>query len=105
MKKLGRVDVLTYLQLINFIIWFIEVYVNFLDNCIVMFGLTLFIGLLGGASYVLCFYMLLNDKKTPEKMKELSVNIATIFNDVGIFFSSLCVLIFDNTIMKYNGNN
>jgi hypothetical protein len=62
--------------------------------------LIVFVGLLGGSSYVLCFYKILSNDKTPPKMKELSVNIATIFNDVGIFLSSVLVLTFDTTIMK-----
>ena len=99
-KNLNRVDILTYLQLINFIIWFFNVYYNFLDNVILLFFLIFFVGLLGGSSYVLCFYKILRNEKTPLKMKELSVNIATIFNDVGIFLSSVIVLIFNTTIMK-----
>jgi len=55
---------------------------------------------MGGSSYVLCFYKILNSKTTPIKMKELSVNIATMINDSGILLSSICVLIYDNTIMK-----
>lgn len=67
-----------------------------------MFFLMIIVGLMGGSSYVLCFYKLLNNKSTPVKMKELSVNIATMMNDTGIFLSSICVLIYDNTIMKYD---
>jgi len=59
------------------------------------------VGLMGGSSYVLCFYQILNNKSTPGKMKELSVNIATMMNDSGVFLSSICVLIYDNTIMHY----
>ncbi len=91
---------MTYFQLINFILWFINVYYNYLDNIILLLFLIFFVGLLGGSSYVLCFYKLLSNEKTPPKMKELSVNIATIFNDLGIFFSSVMVLTLDTTIMK-----
>lgn len=65
-----------------------------------MFILMLIVGLMGGSSYVLCFYRLLNNQKIPLKLKELSVNIATMINDTGIFLSSILVLILDNTIMK-----
>jgi len=67
-----------------------------------MFSLMIIVGLMGGSSYVLCFYKLLNNKNTPVKMKELSVNIATMMNDTGIFLSSICVLIYDNTLMKFD---
>ena len=100
MKLIDRVDILTYLQLANFIIWFFDVYFNFLDNYILMFLWVVFVGLLGGGSYVLCFYKILTNDSTPMKMKELSVNIATIFNDMGIILSSLTVLIADNSFMK-----
>lgn len=66
----------------------------------IMFILMLIVGLMGGSSYVLCFYRLLNNQKIPLKLKELSVNIATMINDTGIFLSSILVLILDNTIMK-----
>ena len=66
-----------------------------------MFFWIVFVGLLGGASYVLCFYKLLSDEKTPMKMKELSVNIVTIFNEMGIILSSLVILLADNTFMKF----
>jgi len=62
------------------------------------------VGLMGGSSYVLCFYKILNNKNTPVKMKELSVNIATMMNDTGILLSSICVLIYDNSIMYYKDN-
>ena len=100
MKKLDRVDILTILQLINFVVWLVDVYFNFLDNYILMFTWIFFVGLLGGSSYVLCFFKILGNESTPPKMKELSVNIATIFNDVGIFVSSVFILVMDNSLMK-----
>ena len=66
-----------------------------------MFLHMVIVGLMGGSSYVLCFYKILNSKETPMKMKELSVNIATMMNDSGVLSSAIFVLIFDNTIMKY----
>lgn len=43
----------------------------------------IYVGLLGGASYVNIFYILLNDDKYPEKDRELCINIAALFITVG----------------------
>jgi hypothetical protein len=43
----------------------------------------IYVGLLGGASYVNIFYILLNNSKYPEKDRELCINIAALFITVG----------------------
>ena len=63
-------------------------------------ALLVIVGLFGGAAYVGCFYFVLNSEEIDEEIKELCVNIGTIFNDCGIMLASLTVLLLDNTIMK-----
>ena len=58
------------------------------------------VGLFGGAAYVGCFYFILESTSIESTIKELCMNIGTIFNDIGILCSSLVVLLLDNTIMK-----
>ena len=58
------------------------------------------VGLFGGSAYVGCFYFVLESKDIDSHLKELSINIGTIFNDCGILTSSLVVLLLDNTLMK-----
>lgn len=43
----------------------------------------IYVGLLGGASYVNIFYLLLNDDKYPTNDRELCINIAALFITVG----------------------
>ena len=46
-------------------------------------ALMIYVGLLGGASYVNIFYQLLHDSKYPEKDRELCINIAALFITFG----------------------
>ena len=46
-------------------------------------ALMIYVGLLGGASYVNIFYLLLHDNKYPEKDRELCINIAAVFITFG----------------------
>ncbi len=90
---------LTFLQVLNFIVWFINVYSGFLSSIYLVVASFVFVGFMGGGSYVYCYYKILESKNIKDEYKELTVNIATIFNDFGILLSSLFVLLVDNTIM------
>ena len=46
-------------------------------------SLMVFVGLLGGASYVNIFYLLLHDDQYPEKDRELCINITALFITFG----------------------
>lgn len=59
----------------------------------------IFVGLMGGASYVNVNYLLLNNELIEKNEKELALNICSIFNDTGILLSSLSVLFIDNFIL------
>ena len=50
-------------------------------------ALMIYVGLLGGASYVNIFYLLLHDGKYPENDRELCINIAAVFITFGKLFS------------------
>lgn len=99
-KHINMVEIFTILQLANFIIWVAQFYTGFIASAWIAIVHLVFIGLMGGSSYVGCFYFLLNSKEIHSNIKELSVNIASIFNDVGIFSASVTILVLDNTIMK-----
>jgi hypothetical protein len=58
-------------------------------------------GFFGGGTYSGGFYTILNSEKVNENYKELTVNVATLFNDIGTFLSGIAGLIalkfwFDN---------
>lgn len=98
-KKIKYVEIFTFIQLFNFVLWFINVYTGFISSATISFILFFFCGLMGGASYVGCFYFLLNSSVIESDLKELCINVASMFNDLGILLASITVLIFDNTIM------
>ena len=99
-KYLKFVELLNIIQLCNFIFWFFEALFGFVSNEWVCFVTLIFLGLCGGGVYVGCFYFVLNETKIPPEYKELCLNIATLFNDFGVLFSSILCVIFDNTFMK-----
>ena len=76
------------------------VYLGFFTSIYVSCGHLVLVGMMGGGAYVACFYFILNSHRIEPDIKELSVNIGTIFNDMGIILASCTVLFFDNTIMK-----
>ena len=48
-------------------------------------ALMIYVGLLGGASYVNIFYLLLHDTKYSDKDRELCINITALFITFGKF--------------------
>ena len=78
----------------------VQAIVPFVFNEYILYLHLVFVGLMGGASYSNTFYFLLNDQKIPTDMKELSVNITTIFNDAGVFGASVHNLIIALTFLK-----
>jgi len=59
----------------------------------------IFVGLMGGGSYVNVNYLLLNHETIHPTEKELAMNICSIFNDTGVLLSSLFVLLVDNVMI------
>lgn len=59
-----------------------------------------FVGLLGGASYVNTFYLLLRDPKIPVADRELSVNLAAFAITLGITLASVFIIFMDQTFLK-----
>ena len=99
-KYLKFVELLNIIQLCNFIFWFLEALLGFISVEWFCFITLILLGLCGGGVYVGCFYFVLNETKIPPEYKELCLNIATLFNDFGVLFSSILCVIFDNTFLK-----
>ena len=59
------------------------------------------VGLMGGASYVNVFYLLLKDPAIAEEKRELAVNITSIIYSLGVLLASVTVIVLDETI--YSG--
>eukprot|EP00054_Salpingoeca_dolichothecata_P022771 m.150083 g.150083 ORF g.150083 m.150083 type:complete len:445 (-) comp24453_c0_seq2:31-1365(-) len=97
--KINRVEILTILQGINFVLWLLQDMYKFI-NIWVLFPLMLYVGLLGGASYVNIFYQLLHDKKIPNSDREYCINLAAFGITLGITFAACLILVFDLTFLS-----
>ncbi len=56
-----------------------------------------FVGLMGGASYVNVMYCILESPSLHRTEKELAMTLTTVCNDIGILSASLFSLLLDNT--------
>ena len=87
-RKIKPIEVYTSVIAIINIIFIIEYFTGFLH-----WGVYLFLGLLfgffSGGTYAVGFYTILNSDRVKQNYKELSVNIATLFNDTGSFLSGI----------------
>jgi len=98
--QIQRIEVITILQCINFILWLLQAKFKFI-NIWVQFGLMMYVGLLGGASYVNIFYRLLHDN-IPERDRELCINLVAMATTAGITLASLFTLVVDATFLKHS---
>jgi len=104
--KVKRVEIITILQGVNMVFWVLQAKFLMLTGAAevwILFGLMVYVGLLGGGSYVNIFYLVLNDPNITSLDRELCVNITAIFVNVGITLSSVFILIMDHTFIKSNG--
>lgn len=97
--RIQRVEVLTILQGINMFIWLFDVHYKFMPTSILP-AVMIYVGLLGGASYVNIFYRLLHDDIYPDKDRELCINIVAIFITLGIVLGTVSETILFNTVLK-----
>ena len=91
---------MTSLQLSMFMIWFLNAIYLFITNIYVLFAMMVFVGCMGGTSYVNVIYKIQRTEKLKRTEKELAMMILTVFNDVGILSASILALILSLTIFK-----
>ena len=65
-----------------------------------MFAIMVWVGLMGGGSYVNVMYNMLESNKLVKREKELAVTLTTVFDDIGILSASLVSLLLSNTAFK-----
>ena len=56
----------------------------------------IFVGFMGGASYVNVAYIIVSSTVIPQPLKELSLNINSITNNLGILVAALTAIAVDN---------
>ncbi|MCQ2820914.1 MAG: battenin family protein [archaeon] len=100
LKHNPYVIIYSLIQFVNYVFLFCCAYFSFLHTWWVFFIILVETGLMGGSSYVGCLYYLMNTDTIEPKLRELCLNIGTIFNDLGIVLASVTTLIVDNTIMN-----
>ena len=64
-----------------------------------------FVGLMGGASYVNVVYQLKNSPKLQKTERELAMNINNLIGDIGILLAAITALILTMTAFKEYDNN
>jgi battenin len=97
--KIEAVWIVTILQGVNFVVWWanaIEVYMDVW----VEFAHMLFVGLMGGASFVNIAYIILKTNKLPNGYRETASNLNILFLNIGSVTASLFALLLDNTMLK-----
>ncbi|XP_065178700.1 battenin-like isoform X2 [Sycon ciliatum] len=82
--QIKRVGILTILQTINMVVWIIIAWNHFMPVAVLP-AYMIFVGLLGGASYVNTFNLLRSDTNIADGDRELCINIAGLTISLGIF--------------------
>ena len=97
--KVERTWIVTALQALNWVLWWLEAEFLFLTKW-GEFGLTVWVGCLGGLAYVNTGYLILNSETVPKPHKEAGMNLTLCFNSFGILSSTLFCLALDNFIIR-----
>ena len=97
-RKIQPIEVYTIAILVINILYIIEYFGGFIPwGVYIPVGLIL--GFFSGGTYAGGFYTILNSDKVQKNFKELTVNIATIFNDTGTFLSGIIGYVFYNYVL------
>ena len=87
-RKIQPIEIYTFAIVIINIIYITEYYTAFLHWGFFL-GIGLVLGFFSGGTYAGGFYTILNSNRVDKNYKELTVNVATIFNDSGTFLSGI----------------
>lgn len=96
--KVRRVWIMTYAQVFNFGVWLTIAVWRWLAIEL-QIPLMIFVGLMGGCSYVNCMFMILGGNGLSKSQKEVAVNVAGFFVDVGIVSAALFAIVVSNFLI------
>jgi len=96
--KFPWVSFLSFLQFINCVIFATVAYWRWL-NIKLQIPLMLWVGLMGGCSFVNCMYNILSNPKLKKKDKETIINAAAFFNDLGILSAAVSALVISKWVI------
>lgn len=97
--QIKRVEIFTILQFINMILWIFQAWWKFLPVYFLPVFM-IYVGVLGGGSYVNIFYLLRTDSKYPTKDRELCINVSSLWITLGILLGTSLPLPLFQTIFK-----
>jgi hypothetical protein len=92
--------IVTVLQFINFFLLFLNAFFVYVKSVYILYIWFIWVGCMGGSSYVNVIYKIKNSPKLEKTERELAVMMLMVFNDVGIFSASVLALILSTTIWK-----
>lgn len=98
-RRIQPIEVYTISIIIVNILYIFEYFFAFIPWP-VFIPIGLILGFFSGGTYAGGFYTILNSDRVQKNFKELTVNIATIFNDSGTFLSGIIGFVFYNYILK-----
>ena len=100
-RKIKPIEVYTITIGIINVIFIIEKLAMFM-HWGVYIPLGLILGFLGGGTYAVGFYTILNSFRIKNNFKELTINIAAAFNDIGTLLANLIGWIFYYRVFNHN---
>ena len=98
----NKVWILSLFQMINFIAIFLDAYYMKVTTVKVMCPLLLWVGLMGGGSYVNVLNCILELETLDKTEKEMALSLSLLFNDSGILLASVFSLILSANIFKFS---
>jgi hypothetical protein len=99
-KHIKKVEIFTYLQAFNFVLWFFEALFGYISNHWICFIHLFFVGFCGGGENIILLNDMFHSKNISKQFQELCLNISEFFMDWGILLSSVFSIILDNTLLK-----
>ena len=100
--KIKRVWFLTFLQMCNFVFMFLNAKYMYFESLYVVCPVLVFVGLMGGASYVNVLHGILELETLDKTEKESAMSLCMLFNDTGILCATTLSIILSNTVLKVN---
>ncbi|KAK7491428.1 hypothetical protein BaRGS_00017257 [Batillaria attramentaria] len=99
--QIRQVGMMSILQFANMLLWIFDAHYKFIPVYLLP-AMMVYVGLLGGASYVNIFYMILHEPRYPDRDRELCVNITAMFITLGIVFGTCIETALFTTVLKHD---
>ena len=102
--KIEKVWILSAIQAVFFTLFLVNSFTIWLSSIEALWVIMIFVGLMGGASYVNVVYRIRNSDRLDRNEKELTMVMSTVFNDIGMLAASITALILTTTVYPKPSN-